>query len=215
MRETKGPRTTSNVWESGHDKPRLTSAWEANLQHISQSSQGEIKPKLNHAREIWDELWNYKTFLRVEWEIFPQRRVTRIFLVTIITHFSKLTLNSSAVEQPFSTDLQRKVLVSITSIYLQRLCPTTSMLTHHILQVEESNLSLFHAEYNEEVHMLLRNRKFSQLIIFSRQLNCQRAVTYPSLFSDMPIRRAAHCWTDAIFHTLNPKIKIWILICCP
>ena len=82
------------------------------------------------------------------------------------------------------------------------------MLTHHILQVEESNLSLFHAEYNEEVHMLLRNRKFSQLIIFSRQLNCQRAVTYPPLFSDMPIRRAAHCWTDAIFHTLNPKIKI-------
>ena len=150
----------------------------------------------------------FKTFLRVEWEIFPQRRVTRIFLVTIITHFSKLTLNSSAVEQPFSTDLQRKVLVSITSIYLQRLCPTTSMLTHHILQVEESNLSFFHAEYNEEVHMLLRNRKFSQLIIFSRQLNCQRAVTYPPLFSDMPIRRAAHRWTDAIFHTLNPKIKI-------
>ena len=56
--------------------------------------------------------------------------------------------------------------------------------------------------------MLIRNRKFNQLIIFSRQLNYQRAVTYPPLFSDMPIRRAAHCWTDAIFHTLNPKIKI-------
>ena len=59
-------------------------------------------------------------------------------------------------------------------------------------------------------HVLLRYRKFNQLIIFFLtnvnsslfRLNFWRAVTYPPLFSDMAIRRAAHCWTDAIFKTL-------------
>ena len=47
------------------------------------------------------------------------------------------------------------------------------------------------------------------------RLNFWRAVTYPPLFFDMAIRRAAHCWTDAIFNPLHPKIKIWILTCYP
>ena len=54
------------------DKPLLTSAWETNpTTHLS------IKPrwKLNGAGKVWDELSNYKTLLRVEWEIFTQRRV--------------------------------------------------------------------------------------------------------------------------------------------
>ena len=187
MRETKGPRTTSNVWESGHDKPRLTSAWEANLQHISLSSQGEIKPKLNHAREIWDELCNYKTFLRVEWEIFPQRRVMRIFLVTIITHFSIhlfLFQTNSKFFRRATNFFHRppEKSCSFNHIYIPpKIAP-------HNKYAYSSHSS---AEYNKEVHMLLRNRKFNQLIIFSQQFNCQRAVTYPPLFSDMPIRRAA------------------------
>ena len=115
------------------DKPLLTSAWETNpTTHLS------IKPrwKLNGAGKVWDELGNYKTLLRVGREIFTQRRVTWIFLVKNLKYFSirlfllKITLNSSAVQLSFTIDLQKKVVVSIIrGFYLQRLCPTTSMLT--------------------------------------------------------------------------------------
>ena len=67
------------------DKPLLTSAWETNpTTHLS------IKPrwKLDSAGKVWDELGNYKTLLRVEWEIFTQRQVTRIFLVNNLKYFS-------------------------------------------------------------------------------------------------------------------------------
>ena len=98
------------------DKPLLKSAWETNpTTHLS------IKPrwKLNGAREAWDELCNYKTFLRVEWEIFTQRRVTRIFLRNNLKYFSiRLFLfhnnsNASAVQLPFIIDFQEKVAVLI------------------------------------------------------------------------------------------------------
>ena len=96
------------------DKPLLTSAWETNpTTHLS------IKPrwKLNGAGKVWDELSNYKTLLRVECEIFTQRRVTRIFLVNNLKYFSiRLFLfqnnsNAFAVQLPFITDFQEKVVV--------------------------------------------------------------------------------------------------------
>ena len=108
------------------DKPLLTSAWETNpTTHLS------IKPrwKLNGAGKVWDELSNYKTLLRVEWEIFTQRRVTRIFLVNNLKYFSiRLFLfqNNSKFFRRATTFYHRLPgkSCSFNHIFsLQRLCP--------------------------------------------------------------------------------------------
>ena len=126
------------------DKPLLTSAWETNpTTHLS------IKPrwKLNGAGKVWDELSNYKTLLRVEWEIFTQRRVTRIFLVNNLKYFSiRLFLfqnnsNASVVQLPFITDFQEKVVVLIIS-FSPKIVSTTNMLTEKTLNSSSRRINL-------------------------------------------------------------------------
>ena len=132
------------------------------------TSLNQAKVKLNHAREVWDELCNYKTFLRVEWEIFIQRRVTRIFLVNILTHFSiRLFLfqTTSKLFRRATTFFHRppEKSCSLNHIFIPpKIAPHNKYAySSHSSSRTESNLRLFHAEYNKEVHMLLRNRKFN------------------------------------------------------
>ena len=124
------------LWLNGQSTVKID-AW-ALAQTVNPTTHLSIKPrwKLNGAGKVWDELSNYKTLLRVEWEIFTQRRVTRIFLVNNLKYFSiRLFLfqnnsTASALQLPFTIDLQKKVVVSIIrGFYLHRLCSITSMLT--------------------------------------------------------------------------------------
>ena len=210
------------------DKPLLTSAWETNpTRHLL------IKPrwKWNGAGKVWHKLGNYKTLLRVGREIFTQRRVTRIFLVKNLKYFSiRLFLfhnnsNACAVPLPFITDFQEKVVVLIISFSSKDCAHNKYAYSKDIKFFKSKNQPwvYFMQSTVKKGHLLLRYRKFNQLISFFLtnvnsslfRLNFWRAVTYPPLLSDMAIRLAAHCWTDAIFNPLHPKIKIWILTWYP
>ena len=84
--------------------------------HLSTST----KEKLNCGQKVWDELCHYKTFLRVDWEGVFVNAESRDIPGTINTFqslffFSKLTLNSTTVQLRFTTDFQKKVVVSIIS----------------------------------------------------------------------------------------------------
>ena len=162
----------------------------------------------------------------MDWEIFTQRRVTRIFLVKNLKYFSiRLFLfqNNSKFFRRATTFYYRTPEKSCSFNHTRLLPPKIVPHNKYAYTKSKNQTIVYFMQSTTKRHILLRYRKFNQLIIFFSTnvnsslfcLNCWRAVTYPPLFSDIAIRRATHCWTDVILITLNPKIKIWILICRP
>ena len=136
--------------------------------HLSTSSQGEIKLRpesLGRALPLQD--FSQGGLGRGLCQRRVRRLVTRIiFLVnkyfSIRPFFSKLTLNSTTMQLSFIKDFKEKSF-SFNNIFYHQVkivCPITNMLTHQILQVQESNLS------SKKLHTRLTYRKFNQLIFF-------------------------------------------------
>ena len=174
------------------DKPLLTSAWETNpTTHLS------IKPrwKFNCAGKVWDELSNYKTLLRVVWEIFTQRRVTRIFLVKNLKYFSiRLFLfqNNSKFFRRATTFYHRPPEKSCSFNHTRLLPP--KIVPHNKYAYSKSNnqtcvylmQSTIKKAHPTKIQEIQPADNFFSTNVNSSLfcLNYWRAVTYPSLFSD-------------------------------
>ena len=110
----------------------------------------------------------------MEWEIFTQRRVTRIFLRNNLKYFSiRLFLfqnnsNASAVQLPFITDFQEKVVVLIISFFSKDCAHNKYAYSKDIKFFKSKNQPwvYFMQSTVKKGHVLLRYRKFNQLIIF-------------------------------------------------
>ena len=150
----------------------------------------------------------------MEWEGergLCERRGTRIFPVKTINtfqfvfFFAKVTLNSCAMQLPFTTDFHEKGVVSFIS-FTPKIVPHTKYAYSSNSSSRRIELELYFSVH-KKLRMLLRYRKFNELIIFFSTnvnsslfcLNCWKAVTNPPLFSDVAIWRVALCWTDAVF----------------
>ena len=162
----------------------------------------------------------------MEWEIFTQRRVTRIFPVNNLKYFSiRLFLfqNNSKFFRRATTFYQRPPDKSCSFNHTRLLRPKIGPHNKYAYSKSKNQTCVYFMQSTiKKAHPTKIQETQPADNFFSTNvnsslfcLNCWRAVTYPPLFSDMAIRRAIHCWTDVILITLNPKIKIWILTCRP
>ena len=125
----------------------------------------QAKVKLNCGRKVWDELCKLQEFsLGGVGRGLCERRVTRIFLVfPSVFFFSKLTLNSSTVQLPFTKDFQKKVVVSIISFTSKDCAPQqicllknqtwVSKIAHatNIQEIQPANISFLSTNVNSSL----------------------------------------------------------------